>query len=410
MQPDPVTSAAVCADPMNYTKRFCRRHKNQIYVVTIFILSCAFYLLFIQNKTDGGIETVTEDLDDRNVLHIKNIQGNNDVLKLNENVRHANSFYLQVDKSDASIHHIVKREVSNESTNISMVLFSSWTKRGGTVSKGRVYRNIIRNWKSFYPAVQPLVFTADHEVYEIAVQNQWFALPEKSNKKCAGPPLLPHMFVDAKAHVPNAFLYGFSNADILFSDNLMQTLKFLENSAELRNKSMMIIGRRTNYDFHLHPQEFISKTEIDQIVSKKDQVQKSSDYFFTTKDFPWDNVAPLSIGRPAFCRWVMSYAHKIGAIVIDTTITVSALHLTTEDGNKSSWHLSGNGVHCNEDIIESFPEKVILGLGWVECAIYETYFDKNGEVQLRTRDVQDPSCPKPYSKDQKPIVHDWKNV
>lgn len=387
-------------DLMNRFKRFCRRNKNQIYYCFISALVLAGFVLVKYVRTyDSGIR-------DTEVLTVK-ISEEAAVFRQKRGTK---SFYLHVEQSDARIHHISKRDASAGSSDISLLLFSSWTRRGGTVSKGRVYRNIVRNWKSFLPQIQPLVFTSDNDVFVEAVENQWFALPEKSNRKCFGPPLLPHMFVDAKAHVDNSFLYGFSNADILFSDNLIKTIKFLETSSDLRNKSFMVIGRRTNFDFHLHPEEFISKAEIDRIVSQKEQVQKSSDYFFTTADFPWNKVAPLSIGRPAFCRWVMSYAHKIGAIVIDASITISALHLTTEDGNRSSWHLSGNGVHCNEDVIESFPEKIILGLGWVECATYETYFDDSGEVKLRRRSVQDPECPKPYSADQKPTEHDWINV
>ena len=393
---------------MNSPARFCRRHRHQIYLILFLVVTLSGYLLFRSNHP-GRDNLNKNDPSSRNfVQNAEKFVGGEKLLSRQK--RGANSFYLEVVQSDPKIHHISKRGTGDGDQNISMLLFSSWTRQGGTVSKGRVYRNIIRNWNSFQPAIQPLVFTSDHDVFEEAFQNQWMALPEKSNRKCAGPPLLPHMFVDAKMRVDDAFLYGFSNADILFSDNLLRTIKFLETSPDLRNKSFMVIGRRTNFDFHLHAAEFISKDDIDKLVSQTEQVQKSSDYFFTTKDFPWDKVAPLSIGRPAFCRWVMSYAHKIGAIVIDATITISALHLTTEDGNKSSWHLVGNGVHCNEDVIESFPEKVILGLGWVECATYETYFDDKGEVKLRTRTVQDPECPKPYKADQKPVTHDWRNV
>ena len=393
---------------MNGVKRFWRRHKNQICLVFFLVATVSGYVLIKTNHLTSD-HLNSYDSSNKNLVRDSEIYVNGERL-LSRQKREGKSFDLEVVQSDPSIHHIVKRSARKDAQNVSMLLFSSWTRHGGTVSKGRVYRNIIRNWNSFQPAIQPLVFTSDRDVFEEAVQNQWHALPEKSNRKCAGPPLLPHMYVDAKMHVEDAFIYGFSNADILFSDNLLGTIKFLETSPDLKNKSFMVIGRRTNFDFHLHPAEFISKADIDKFVSEREQVQKSSDYFFTTADFPWDKVAPLSIGRPAFCRWVMSYAHKIGAIVIDATITISALHLTTEDGNRSSWHLTGNGVHCNEDVIESFPEKVILGLGWVECATYETYFDDKGEVKLRTRKVQDPECPKPYRADQKPVEHDWRNI
>ena len=382
-------------DPMNNFKRFFRRNRNQICIGIVLAMTCVCFIYLKHGHLKRRRINTHEQAG-----NLKTIDNQDKVTKAQvprEDVKHysARPFHILIDYSNTSIHHISKRHAA--STNISMVLFSSWTHHSGKASKSRVYRNIVHNWKSFLPAIQPLVFTADNDVYTVTVQNEWFALPEKRNRKCAGPPLLPHMFVDTQTHL-ESFLYGFSNADILFSDNLKQTIDFFQSSSELRNQSLMIVGRRTNYDFHLHQADFISKEEVDQIVARKEQVKKSSDYFFTTKDFPWENVAPLSIGRPAFCRWIMSYAHKVGALVIDATLTISALHLTTEDGNKSSWHLSGNGVHCNEDVIENFPEKVILDLGWVECAIYETYFDKNGNVQLRQRNVRDPDCPEPYNK------------
>ena len=383
-------------EPMTSFKRFLRRNWNQIILGVALAMVCA--CLIVRRTGTSGHRA-------RNYNNSRK-HNQDDIAKITTStlifsevkIGRAIEYSVPVEQSNSSIHHISKRHA--ESPGITMVLFSSWTHRDGQITKNRVYTNLISNWKSFLPTIQPLVFTGDSDVFSNVIQNEWFALPEKRNVKCAGPPLLPHMFTDTKEYL-DSFLYGFSNADILFSDNLLQTIEFFRSSSELKNQTLMVIGRRTNFDFHLHPTQFIAKDEIDKIVEKREPVHKSTDYFFTTKDFPWEKVAPLSIGRPAFCRWVMSYAHKIGAIVIDATLTVSALHLTTEDGNKSSWHLAGNGVHCNEDVIESFPEKVILDLGWVECAIYETYFDSNRKVQLRKRKVRDPDCPDNYNERKK---------
>lgn len=277
-----------------------------------------------------------------------------------------------------------------------LLLFSSW---GKSAEKEAVNKVILNLWNSWRPTIKPLVFSSDNDVIVDAMTNDWPSLPESKNPECVGPPLFPKMFIDAMENYNSTF-YGFANADIAFGKGLLATITALSRNQTLVSSPHLLVGKRTYFNFEKYGRLLRTPDEIKILQGLGEQIHWSSDYFITTKSFPWPEVIPLSIGRPLFCRWIIAYAIQNNIPVIDTSKTIEALHLTTKDGNRSSWDKPG--IHCNKNIIQySFP-KVEMLLGRVECTKWETFWHK-GLINIRQRRVSEIECPAVYKPDMQSV-------
>ena len=277
-----------------------------------------------------------------------------------------------------------------------LLLFSSW---GKSAEKNSVINILLNLWNSWSPTIKPLVFSSDNDVIVDAMTHGWPSLAETKNPECMGPPLFPKMFIDAMQNYNSTF-YGFANADIAFGKGLLQTISTLSKNKSLVDNPCLFIGKRTYFNFEKYGQLLRTPDEIRILMGLGEQIHWSSDYFITTKSFPWPEVIPLSVGRPLFCRWIIAYALQNNIPVIDTSKTIEALHLTTKDGNRSSWDKPG--IHCNRNIIQYSYPKVEMLLGRVECTEWETYWH-NGNINIRHRRVKENECPAFYKPDMQSV-------
>ena len=278
-----------------------------------------------------------------------------------------------------------------------LLLFSSW---GKSPEKDSVTRIILKLWNSWKPTIKPLVFASDNDVIVDAMNHGWPSLSETKNPECFGPPVFPKMFIDAMGAYNSTF-YGFANADIAFGKGLLATIKALSENSTLVNTPCLIIGKRTYFNFERYGRLLKTPDEVKILMGLGELIHWSSDYFITTRSFPWPEVIPLSIGRPLFCRWIIAYALQNNIQVIDASRTIEALHLTTKDGNRSSF-LDKPGIHCNKNIISySFP-KVEMLLGRVECVEWQTLWQQ-GKIGIQHRKPSEVECPAHYKPDMKSV-------
>ena len=262
-----------------------------------------------------------------------------------------------------------------------IVLFTSW---GYSEEKLSVHKTLLKLWASWsYSSVQPLVLTNDVNVSRMAVAANWGVLPvTKRLSSCKGPPILRNLFFDTMEKY-DALFYGYANADIIFGNGLVQTLKFLRNKYIWSKTPLLIVGRRYNYDF-LHTRDNITNpNQMHALMRRGKLVIRSTDYFFTNVNFPWNKVPMVSIGRPFVVRAVIGFAIKNHYTIIDATRTIESVHLTTADGIFASWNKPG--VNCNKHLLIKGHHKLPLGAGHCECAKMETVHDKNGHIRLRSR-------------------------
>ena len=292
--------------------------------------------------------------------------------------------------------HTVDKHISNTSVSPELILFTTMYI---STEKDAVLNLVLDMWKSWKPSIKPLMFASDSDVIANALRCDWPTLPEpRKNPACFGPPLFPNMFIDTMRNY-NAKFYGFANADILFDDGLAHTVTALSKIKSLIDKPVFIIGKRIIFDFMKYGHLLSKPEDVSALKHLGEEIHWSSDYWITTRSFPWTELLPLTVGRPFFDRWTMAYAIENENItVIDTSATIKAMHMTTQDGNFSSWLKPGND--CNVNIImDGLPKVEQMGVGRPECASFETYWD-DGEVKLRDREPSRTEC-KPFYVPQK---------
>jgi len=150
--------------------------------------------------------------------------------------------------------------------------------------KANIFNNTIKNWSSFLPDIQPVLFTTDQNntLNIMAESNGWLLVP------CPwvndyGTPYLKDMYNEAYK-LQNATYYAFANGDILFDLGLMNTLTSIRNNAIYLNKTI-VTGRRWNHAVNAtfavwKPQEVsqLAKPGISSLFRTD-----AKDYFFVTK-------------------------------------------------------------------------------------------------------------------------------
>ena len=280
-----------------------------------------------------------------------------------------------------------KDKTSSEPTLL--VLFSSW---GYSKEKRNVHQTLLRLWASWsISLVNPLVFTKDSKVREMAIVAKWHVLPVgEINDNCKGPPVLRGLFTDTM-RIYDTLFYGYANSDIIFGNGLIRTLRFLQKIYRSSKRPVLIIGRRYNYDFisnHVHLKD---PSEVGGLATNGILVNQSTDYYITNVEFPWKELPMVSVGRLFVARAVVTYAIKHKYDVIDATKTIESVHLTTSDGNYASH--STPGRFCNYFALkESKLRPSYLRFGHCECAKLETSFNRDGEIELISRDPSVELC------------------
>jgi hypothetical protein len=151
-----------------------------------------------------------------------------------------------------------------------LVLGTTMGDANGDELKRKVTRNTLRGFMSQTPpdAVRPLVFI-DNEVLAKEIQAETASVhPEvetTSNKfeTIEGWPTFRSLMetAEAAAVAAGAPFFGYSNGDILFTEDLVVTLRLVKEALDDgemfregglgsgRGKGLLIIGRRTNFDF-----------------------------------------------------------------------------------------------------------------------------------------------------------------
>lgn len=278
-------------------------------------------------------------------------------------------------------------EIPDNSTNITdfsekplMVLFTSWEY---SEEKEPVHEMLRKAWM-FWPSVfSAVVMTKDRLVQQQAKAAGWrYQTVTEVNKDCQGPPVLPTMFRDVmKKH--DAFFYGYSNADIIFGDGLEKTMKHLYYNLPIwKTQPVLVVGRRYNVKFKKEWRSTVTEPEnISAITKNGTLVIRSTDYFFSNRHFPWGSAPKVSIGKVWVVRAIIGWALKKGYFVLDATRTIQAVHLTTDDGVFASWHKKG--AMCNERVLSHWS--VPLYIGHCECTKLETFFNRKGDIRIRSR-------------------------
>jgi hypothetical protein len=229
----------------------------------------------------------------------------------------------------------------------------------------KIQRNTIRGFMAQTPvdAVHPLVFT-DSDSLAAEVREETIKVQGDGLETVAPIPEVRHGFPTirgimkealAAARRAGASYYGYANGDILFTEDLVATLRLVSEASRAdffppsssllgAQPGVMIIGRRTNFNFadyvdHIDHQSPCKLSELFLNMAKdgKPMVPHAIDYFIfsTEARVDWGALEDWIIGNLAFDQYLVKYAGLAKLHIIDATDTIHAFHQTGSDGNSA---------------------------------------------------------------------------
>jgi hypothetical protein len=214
---------------------------------------------------------------------------------------------------------------------------------------------------------------ARYDILLISLQMGWTVIPVPRTR--GNLPVFKDMMLKLSELYPEqAPLIGYANDDILFSYELVDTLRVItETIHDIIKQFLLITGIRRNIEGELVRQmSGIHCPHSVYLLGKHSTVfvQDSADFFiFPAATFGqlWGDMPDFVIGRAGYDNWIISKAVTEKAVVIETTKTVIALHQTGTDGNRSGEFKSGprnkTDTRLNRDLIPDFD----YSLGYQYC-------------------------------------------
>ena len=187
----------------------------------------------------------------------------------------------------------------------------------------------------------------------------------------SGFPLFRDMMATAerRAIADGIRFYGYTNGDIIFAEDLTLTLEHISSAMDAGffeahhitkkehettgHKPMMIIGRRTNFQFDRRAPGAGSNEKFHDLFDRSNTCAVSHDFLlmaaggelmpeyavdyfiFTAGAIDWSNFPEYLVGNVAYDQALIGHARRAGTVVIDATNTIHAFHQTGNEGNKA---------------------------------------------------------------------------
>ena len=190
-----------------------------------------------------------------------------------------------------------EKSTTSEDTRTTTTTVLMFTTFSDNPQKQKLFSNTIRNWATFLPFLQPVLFTTNpnSSLNKLAKQYGWIVTPcPRVNKYDV--PFLKDMYLKAY-EILKTNLYAFVNGDIIFDNGLVKTLQMINKDLSNFNTTL-ISGKRHNYDVNCTTQSLEVWTQ-DHVHSLSDKSRLAGemleDYFFVTPDFPWHEIKDVVI-------------------------------------------------------------------------------------------------------------------
>jgi hypothetical protein len=211
----------------------------------------------------------------------------------------------------------------------------------------RLQRNAIRSWRRLDPKVEILLLGDDPGVAKMAREVRAIHVPDVDRNRW-GTPRVDDIFRKGEQKASNNLLC-YINADIILLPGFLDSIHPIFGLA----KPFLLIGQRWDLEV---------KEEIDFADSCWDEKIRDAvhargvlhspagiDYFIFSRGLlPY--IPPFGIGRPVWDNWFVLEARRSGAMVVDATNLVLAIHQTHD----YSHHPQGAyGVWAGPEAIEN---------------------------------------------------------
>lgn len=254
-----------------------------------------------------------------------------------------------------------------------------------------VYNNTKDNWKSLGSDVLPVLFLESKytEVKRTFEDNGWVVLPVV-DVMSEGFPVIKSFFSAISRHFRSKYV-GYANADILFNDDLVQTLNLMEKYRPFVEKQNEIFISGSRYDVeNITTKDFSSTEKIKQI--KLDHSKRHSpmgqDYFITDSYYTWDMLPPIVVGKQRIDNWILINAIEFNHTAIDSSDAITAIHQTVDLGSWTAekWNTNLSDPKYNEHVLNDLQQDFIyFQTGNLDCLPYEFNYTVAKEVVLMKR-------------------------
>jgi hypothetical protein len=186
-------------------------------------------------------------------------------------------------------------------------------------------RNAIRSWRRLDSKVEILLLGKDPGVAGMAREVRAIRVPDIAVNQW-GVPRVDDIFRKAEAAATNTLLC-YINADIILLPGFLDSIRTVTGLA----KPFLLIGRR----WDLEVEEEIDYADSCWVEKIRDAVQERGvlhspagiDYLVFRKGL-WPSIPPFGVGRTIWDNWLVLGARRRGAMVVDGTNRIWAIHQT----------------------------------------------------------------------------------
>ena len=189
--------------------------------------------------------------------------------------------------------------------------------------------------------------------------------------------MLKHLFLDTMRNIHTPF-YMYTNGDILYNRNLIQTVRQINLLVEnrlIRNK-LLIIGRRLNHKIT----RYVNREKDIESMAKLSRIfiKEAQDYFIVTRNaINWVTFPEYLVGRSGYDNAIVDFAFRNEIELIDATNTITAVHQSNAKG-EFLW-MNHNRKEHDWNAIFWAPK---IRHSSTEDARYFTNFTSTGEIVL----------------------------
>lgn len=196
---------------------------------------------------------------------------------------------------------------------------------------GIIQRNAIKSWALLDPKPEIILFGDELGTREMADEFNLRHVPDIATNEY-GTPLLNDIFDKAQKTASNDSLC-YVNADIVLMGDFMQAV---EKISALQRFLMVGLRWKVRIDEEL---DFSSSTWETQLKTmarnhgeRESYVNGGEDYFVFNRGL-MESIPPFALGRMHWDSWLVYYAKKVGAHLVDATEMVTVVHQNHDYSN-----------------------------------------------------------------------------
>ncbi len=210
-----------------------------------------------------------------------------------------------------------------------------------------IQRNALHSWALLDPRPEIILFGDDYGTAEVARDFGFLHVPAIA-RNVHGTPLIGDMFAQAQKMATHDILC-YVNADILLmNDFALAVGRLAEN-----RRSFLMVGQRWDLDIE-EPLTFDATWEdrLRADVSKRGVLHAVTgiDYFAFQRGM-WGEIPPFAIGRSIWDEWLLFRARRRGALIVDATEVVAAVHQNHDYRHISTAGTWDSMLNCEEALV-----------------------------------------------------------